>query len=236
MENTPEAAGAAPAPQTEATPNNTNTEPAAAPASAPDMHGFTSEQLADIDKFFKANGGFDAIKSKISNPQPANQLQVEEPKTETKSPEQPVEQPAASQKPQGYTNDEIMAQYFFEKLSQKPEYASISKEIANGEVLTEMSKLGIQFKYPDGSWNNERINDYLELRAKTVPAKATSTEPSASAAPTVEYVEVGDNISNINQAYEVLAQDAKLRSQGLAGHPKISLAEAFIKEQLSKKK
>ena len=235
MENTPEAAGAAPAPQTEA-PINTNAEPAAAPASAPDMHGFTSEQLADIDKFFKANGGFDAIKSKISNPQPVAQPQAEEPKAEAKTQAQPAEQPIVQTKPQGYTNDEIMAQYFFEKLSQKPEYASISKEIANGDVLTEMSKLGIQFKYPDGSWNNERINDYLELRAKTVPAKATSTEPNASSAPTVEYVEVGENISNIDQAYQVLSQDAKLRAQGLAGHPKIALAEAFIKEQLSKKK
>ena len=52
MENTPEAAGAVPAPQTEATPTNYNPEP----AQAPDMHGFTSEQLADMQKFFQANG------------------------------------------------------------------------------------------------------------------------------------------------------------------------------------
>ena len=57
MENTPEAAGAAPAPQTEATPTNSNPEP----AQAPDMHGFTSEQLADMQKFFQANGGYDII-------------------------------------------------------------------------------------------------------------------------------------------------------------------------------
>ena len=74
MENTPEAAGVAQAPQTEATPT-TNPEP----AQAPDMHGFTSDQLADIDKFFKANGGFDAIKSKISNPSPAVQQQTAQP-------------------------------------------------------------------------------------------------------------------------------------------------------------
>ena len=67
MENTPEAAGAVPAPQTEATPTNSNPEP----AQVPDMHGFTSEQLADMQKFFQANGGYDKVKSRISNPTPA---------------------------------------------------------------------------------------------------------------------------------------------------------------------
>lgn len=233
MENTPEAAGVAPAPQTEATPNNTNTEPAAAPA--PDMHGFTSEQLADIDKFFKANGGFDAIKSKISNPQPVSQPQVEEPKVEAQ-PQQQFEQPQYRAPEGSITAQEFLAQQYFQALSKEEKYASIADKISTGDVLKEMASFNIQPLNRDGSINDQMVRRYLDLKAQTVPAKATSTEPSASAAPTVEYVEVGDSISNINQAYEVLAQDAKLRSQGLAGHPKISLAEAFIKEQLSKKK
>lgn len=240
MENTPEAAGAAPAPQTEATPNNTNTEPAAAPA--PDMHGFTSEQLADIDKFFKANGGFDAIKSKISNPQPASapatapaneslRAPWEEPKTSVQQQEPAYKAPEGS-----ITAQEFLAQQYFQALSKEEKYAGIADKIATGDVLKEMASFNIQPLNKDGSINDQMVRRYLDLKAQTVPAKSTSTEPSASAAPTVEYVEVGDSISNINQAYEVLAQDAKLRSQGLAGHPKISLAEAFIKEQLSKKK
>ena len=238
MENTPEAAGAAPAPQTEATPNNTNTEPATAPAPAPDMHGFTSEQLADIDKFFKANGGFDAIKSKISNPQSAPvPAPVEQPKEPVTQQTQPQAQEPAYKAPEGsITAQEFLAQQYFQALSKEEKYASIADKISTGDVLKEMASFNIQPLNRDGSINDRMVRRYLDLKAQTVPAKATSTEPSASAAPTVEYVEVGDSISNINQAYEVLAQDAKLRSQGLAGHPKISLAEAFIKEQLSKKK
>jgi len=234
MEDNPEAAGVAPAPQTEATPNNTNTEPAAAPA--PDMHGFTSEQLADIDKFFKANGGFDAIKSKISNPQPVTQPQVEEPKVGAQPQQPQFEQPQYRAPEGSITAQEFLAQQYFQALSKEEKYASIADKISTGDVLKEMASFNIQPLNRDGSINDQMVRRYLDLKAQTVPAKATSTEPSSSAAPTVEYVEVGDSISNINQAYEVLAQDAKLRSQGLAGHPKISLAEAFIKEQLSKKK
>lgn len=234
MENTPEAAGVAPAPQTEA-PINTNAEPAAAPAPAPDMHGFTSDQLADIDKFFKANGGFDAIKSKISNPQPSVQPQVEEPKIEAK-PQQQFDQYQYRAPEGSITAQEFLAQQYFQALSREEKYAGISDKIATGDVLKEMASFNIQPLNQDGSINDQMVRRYLDLKAQTVPAKATSAEPSASTAPTVEYVEVGENISNIDQAYQVLSQDAKLRSQGLAGHPKIALAEAFIKEQLSKKK
>lgn len=236
MENAPEAPATAPV-ESEATPT-TNPEP----AQAPDMHGFTSEQLADIDKFFKANGGFDAIKSKISNPQPTTAPAQAEAKQTWEAPKEAAQQQPAPQAPAykapagSITAQEFLAQQYFKALSGEEKYASISDQIARGDVLKEMASFNIQPLNQDGSINDEMVRRYLDLKAQTVPAKATSTEPNASTAPTVEYVEVGENISNINQAYEVLAQDAKLRSQGLAGHPKISLAENFIKEQLSKKK
>ena len=73
MENTPEAAGVAQAPQTEATPIiNSTPAPAQIQTSAPvapDMHGFTSDQLADMKKFFDSQGGYEKVKSRISNPQ-----------------------------------------------------------------------------------------------------------------------------------------------------------------------
>lgn len=234
MENAPEAPAAAPA-ESEATPTNTNQEQSAAPVPAPDMHGFTSEQLADIDKFFKANGGFDAIKSKISNPQPVAQPQPEAPKVEAQ-PQQPTEQPQYKAPEGSITAQEFLAQQYFQSLSKEEKYAGISDKIASGDVLKEMASFNIQPLNRDGSINDQMVRRYLDLKAQTVPAKTTSTEPNASTAPTVEYVEVGENISNIDQAYQVLSQDAKLRAQGLAGHPKIALAEAFIKEQLSKKK
>lgn len=237
MEDNPTAPAEAPkAPESVETPTNTNTEP----TQAPDMHGFTSEQLADMKKFFDNNGGFDAIKSKISNPQPAPApapAPVEQPKEPVVQQTQPQVQEPVYKAPEGsITAQEFLAQQYFQALSREEKYASIADKISTGDVLKEMASFNIQPLNRDGSINDQMVRRYLDLKAQTVPAKTTSTEPSASAAPTVEYVEVGDSISNINQAYEVLAQDAKLRSQGLAGHPKIALAETFIKEQLSKKK
>lgn len=238
MENTPTAPAEAPqAPESVATPNTTETT--AAPQ-MPDMHGFTSDQLADMKKFFDNNGGFEAIKSKISNPQPVQQAAPAQEPAQPAQPAQPQvqpQEPARSYVAQGaITRDEFLAKQYFQSLAAEDRYASISEDIANGNVLKEMASFNIQPLFPDGSINDKMVRQYLDLKAQTVPAKATSAEPNASAAPTVDYIEVGDTISNINQAYEVLAQDAKLRAQGLVGHPKIAMAEAFIKETYSKKK
>lgn len=225
MENTPTAAAEAPkAPETEAAPQNTNPEPAQAPAQAPapDMHGFTSDQLADMKKFFDANGGFDKIKSKISNPTPAPEPEKKEEPTS-----QPQAQPVEPQQPLpkgARTNEDLMAEYYFRTLAEKPEYAAISGDIKKGNVLAEMDRLGINYRYPNGAWNDERINEYLKLKAQTVPAKPTAAEPDASAAPTVSYVNVGDKIENIDQAYQVIMQP---------NHPKSKEAEEFIKSHLN---
>lgn len=228
MDNAPaEAPAPAPTGESVATPN-TNVETTAAPQT-PDMHGFTSEQLADMKRFFDNNGGFDGVKAKISNPQPAPapEAQTKESNPTSQPQSQPQQPEQAYVPPKGaVTQDELMAQYYFEMLSKRPEYASISNEISGGTVLTEMAKLGIPFRNPDGSWNNDKINDYLDLRAKTVPAKPTATEPNASAAPTVTYTEVGDNIADINQAYKVIMEP---------GNPAMKKAEEFIKNSLNKK-
>lgn len=232
MADTPnEAPAPAPTGESVATPNtNTNTEPAKTPESnSVDLHGFTQEDLAGMRTFIDNNGGWDKIKSRISNPEKPVEKPVENSQPGSQKQEEPTShteaQPVQQQKPQGRTNDELMAEYYFEKLSKKPEYASISKEIADGVVLKEMANLGIQYKYADGSWNNDRINDYLQLRAKTVPAKPTSTEPNASAAPTVSYTEVGENgLTDINQAYKVLMEP---------GNPNIAKAEEYIRKHFN---
>lgn len=218
----------APAPtgESEQTPTPTNNEPAKAPeqkVEAPDMHGFTSEQLAEMKKFYDANGGFEKVKSKISNPEKPADKPAEEPQKKEEPTSHTQVQPEDVKK-MGMTNDDIIAKYYFESLSKQEKYAPIAKEIESGEVLKEMANLGIQFKYPDGSWNRERINDYLDLRAKTVPAKPTESEPNMSSAPTVDYVNVGDNIENIDQAYKVIMQP---------GHPAMAKAEEFIKSHLN---
>ena len=225
MEDTP-VAPAAPA-ESEATPINTNPEPQA-PA-APDMHGFTSDQLAEMQKFFAANGGFDKIKSRISNPEPRVEQPAAQPESQAQ-PQQPrYEQPAYRAPAGSITAQEFLAKQYFGSLAQEEKYAPISSEIANGDVLKEMASFNIQPLNQDGSINDQMVRRYLDLKAQTVPAKQTGAMPEASAAPTVDYVPVGEKIDTLDQAFAVLRQDAQLKMSGQAGHPQIAKAEEFIK-------
>lgn len=223
MENAPEAPAEAPqAPESEATPN-TNPAPA-----MPDMHGFTSEDLAEMRKFYDANGGFDKVKSRLSNPEPrVEQPAQPEPQAQPQQPR--YEQPAYRAPAGSITAQEFLAKQYFTSLSQEERYASISKEIAEGDVLKEMASFNIQPLNQDGSINDTMVRRYLDLKAQTVPAKQTGVSPEASAAPTVEYVPVGEKITDLNQAYAVIRQDAQLKATGQAGHPSVALAEEFIK-------
>lgn len=233
MADAPDAPAEAPkAPESETTPN-TNPEPQAPEqkTEAPDMHGFTSEQLAEMRKFYDANGGFDKVKSKISNPEKPTEKLAETPQS---SPEKPAEEKPTShtpepeqksQTPQGaITAQEFLAKQYFQALAGEEKYAPISKGIANGDYLKEMAAFGINAMNPDGSINDQKVRMYLDLKAQTVPAKPTETEPNASVAPTVDYLNVGDKIENLDQAYKVIMQ---------AGHPKMQLAEDFIKNHFN---
>ena len=226
MENTPEAAGAVPAPQTEATPTNSNPEP----AQAPDMHGFTSEQLADMQKFFQANGGYDKVKSRISNPTPAP-VQEQKPV----EPTQPVEPPKPAYKaPAGsITPQEFLAQQYFGALSHEEKYAAIAKEVESGAVLRDMAAFNIHPMNEDGSINDVMVRRFLDMKAATVAARQPASMPEAGAAPTVDYVPVEGDIRDMQQAMAVLQQDSALRAAGMAGHPSADAAEKFMRETLN---
>ena len=226
MENTPEAAGAAPAPQTEATPTNSNPEP----AQAPDMHGFTSEQLADMQKFFQANGGYDKVKSRISNPTPAP-VQEQKPV----EPTQPAEPPKpAYRAPAGsITPQEFLAQQYFGALSHEEKYAAIAKEVESGAVLRDMAAFNIHPMNEDGSINDVMVRRFLDMKAATVAARQPASMPEAGAAPTVDYVPVEGDIRDMQQAMAVLQQDSALRAAGMAGHPSADAAEKFMRETLN---
>lgn len=228
MENTPEAAGAAPAPQTEATPTNSNSGPVQAPA-APDMHGFTSEQLADMRKFYDANGGYDKVKSRISNPTPAPAEQ------KPAEPVQPVEPPKPAYKaPAGsITPQEFLAQQYFGALSHEEKYAAIAKEVESGAVLRDMAAFNIHPMNEDGSINDVMVRRFLDMKAATVAARQPASMPEASAAPTVDYVPVEGSIKDMQQAMAVLQQDSSLRAAGMAGHPSAEAAEKFMRETLN---
>ena len=227
MENTPEAAGAAPAPQTEATPTNSNPEP----AQAPDMHGFTSEQLADMQKFFQANGGYDKVKSRISNPTPAP-VQEQKPV----EPAQPAETPRPAYKaPAGsITPQEFLAQQYFGALSHEEKYAAIAKEVESGAVLRDMAAFNIHPMNEDGSINDAMVRRFLDMKAATVAARQPASMPEAGAAPTVDYVPVEGDIRDMQQAMAVLQQDSALRAAGMAGHPSADAAEKFMRETLNR--
>ena len=226
MENTPEAAGAVPAPQTEATPTNSNPEP----AQVPDMHGFTSEQLADMQKFFQANGGYDKVKSRISNPTPAP-VQEQKPV----EPAQPVEPPKPAYKaPAGsITPQEFLAQQYFGALSHEEKYAAIAKEVESGAVLRDMAAFNIHPMNEDGSINDAMVRRFLDMKAATVAARQPASMPEAGAAPTVDYVPVEGDIRDMQQAMAVLQQDSVLRAAGMAGHPSADAAEKFMRETLN---
>lgn len=216
--------------------DNTSAQP------APDMHGFTSDQLADMKKFLDNNGGWEKIKSRISNPEPqapAQPAQTQE-QTPAQNPNptpQQMQQPAQPKLPDGYLTPQAMAvSGFFRNLAQDDRFKAISKDVASGGFIKEMESLGMAPIDAQGNLNMKQIEGFLELKAKTVPAVSTSTEPVESSAPLVEYVKVNDGkISDINQAYSIITQDAQLKRQGKAGHPNVDLAEEFIKNTFTKK-
>lgn len=227
MENTPTAAAEAPkAPETEAAPQNTNPEPAQAPA--PNLHGFTEEQLAEMEKFYSANGGYEKafgkVKSAISNPAKPAEPAAKPAEAPAPQPQAQPEVPAYKAPEGSISPQEFLAHQYFKGLSQDPKYAGISEQIANGDILKEMAAFNIQALNQDGSLNDGMVRKFLDLKAQTVPAKPTAAEPDASAAPTVSYVNVGDKIENIDQAYQVIMQP---------NHPKSKEAEEFIKSHLN---
>lgn len=227
MENTPEAP-VAPEAKSVATPNINDGAGTQIPA-APDMHGFTSEQLADMRKFFDNNGGFDSVKSKISNPTiaPVEQKPVE--------PAQPAEPPKpAYRAPAGsITPQEFLAQQYFGALSHEEKYAAIAEEVESGAVLRDMAAFNIHPMNEDGSINDAMVRRFLDMKAATVAARQPASMPEAGAAPTVDYVPVEGDIRDMQQAMAVLQQDSALRAAGMAGHPSADAAEKFMRETLN---
>lgn len=228
-----EAAAPAPAGETVATPTNTNTEPAKAPeTNSVDLHGFTQDDLAGMRTFIDNNGGWDKIKSRISNPEKPIDRPVENSQTQPQKTEEPTshtQEPAQTQAPQtpqgAITAQEFLAKQYFKSLAGEEKYAPIAKGIENGDYLKEMAAFGINALNQDGSINDQKVRMYLDLKAQTVPAKPTESGPNASAAPTVTYTEVGENgFTDINQAYKVLMEQ---------GNPNMAKAEEFIRNHFN---
>ena len=235
MDNTPnEAPAAAQAAESVATPN-TNENTVQAPA-MPDMHGFTSEELAEMRKFYDNNGGFEKVKARISNPEPKTPEQPVQAQAQTPVQQQPVAQSQQPMRtPDGMlSRDELLMRGYYERLAGEEEFKPIAKEIIGGDALKEMEMLGINPTDSNGFIDDKKIRAFLSIKAKTVPASQANSMPEASPAPTVDYIQVGDTIENMAQARAVIMQDSQLRASGQAGHPSVAKAEEFLRNALNK--
>lgn len=235
MDSTPnEAPAAAPAAESVATPN-TNENTSQAPA-MPDMHGFTSEELAEMRKFYDNNGGFEKVKARISNPEPKASEQPVQAQAQTPIQQQPVAQPQQPMRtPDGMlSRNDLLMRGYYERLAGEEEFKPIAKEIIGGDVLKEMEMLGINPTDSNGFIDDRKIRAFLSIKAKTVPATQANSMPEASPAPTVDYIQVGDTIENMAQARAVIMQDSQLRASGQAGHPSVAKAEEFLRNALNK--
>lgn len=210
----------------------TNTEPAQAPEAPKIDLGLSEEQAQKFKTFIENSGGFDNAFKKLKTDVSSPQEPVEPPQShsESKNDNQPTSQPippveAPYKAPEGsITAQEFLAQQYFQGLSRDPKYEGIADQISSGDVLKEMAAFNIQALNQDGSINDGMVRKFLDLKAQTVPAKPTGTEPDASAAPTANYVEVGDQITSLDQAYQVIMQP---------NHPAMSKAEEYIKAHLN---
>lgn len=232
MDNAPvEAPSPAPAEPSVETPTNNGSAEAPAQPQV-DMYGFSQDDLAGMRRFIDNNGGWDAIKQKISAPKNAQPQQTEQNNNIQEQQAQPTSQTNAPESmsyraPKGaITAQEFLAEQYFKSLAGEEKYANIADGVRNGDYLKEMSAFGINVLNQDGSINDNKVRMYLDLKAQTVPAKPTEAEPNASAAPTVTYTEVGEKgIENIDQAYKILMEP---------GNANRAKAEDFIRKTLNK--
>lgn len=231
MENNPVAA----APSTEA-PINSNPAPAApapteAPAPAAPQANIPTEQIEAFNRFVSANGGFETafskMKAAVSRPQQPAQPQAQ-PMQQMQQMQQPVQQLdqhyQPRQIPKGYvTQEEIAAKQYFDGIANEENYAGISGQIRSGEIFKEMSKFGIR-PVVNGMVNDKGVRDFLDLYAKTVPAVQTSE--AVTSTPTVEYVNVGEQVSSRDDALRILQQNRSLNGAGM--HPQTEAAKAYL--------
>lgn len=218
------------APASEATPT-TNPAPAAQPAEAPQAPSanIPADQIEAFNKFVDSNGGFEKafakLRTDVSTPAPAPAPQPAQP-VQPQQPAQPAQERQETSIPFGYiSREEQDVRRWFRDLSEEPGYATISDKIRSGAVLKEMSKFGIK-PMENGMFNDGGVRDFLDLYAKTVPAQAP-TSPVTNT-PTVDYINVGEQITSRDDAMRILEQNRKLKP-GIAPHPQTEAAKEFLK-------
>lgn len=237
-----EESNVAAAPATEA-PQETNTTSQDQPQQAqitPDavasFLGTNVETLEKFTKFTNANGSFDKafakLKTDVSTPaqpqqQPAQQQAQAQAQAQETEPQVQAQQYQPMRPPEGFiTQEEWNAKNYFDGLSNEPAYAGIADKIRSGEVLGEMAKFGIK-PMVNGFFNDRQIRDFLNLYSKTIPTQAPSAPVTNT--PTVEYVNVGEQITSRDDAIAIINQNRTLKA-GVAPHPQTEAAKEYLKK------
>lgn len=258
MENpvaAPQGTEAVPTPSAAATPEQApliNPAPATTPAPAQPagpVANIPADKIEEFNRFVAGNGGFEKafskLKSDVSAPQQSAlrnmqqmQQQSQQQPQSFQRPMQPQMQPQMPQQHQVYrrpgdgylTQEEMNIQNYYEKLAADPAFAPIAGDIHSGKIIDEMEKFGIRPADQYGNINDRQVRDFLSLLAKAQPAPQHTAPVSTT--PTVEYVNVGQQITSRDDALAVLRQNMSLN--GAAPHPQTEAAKAFLKQYFNK--
>ena len=248
---TPVAEPSTPAtPAPEAAPAPAPEQPAQAPATAPveSASYFTKEQLAEMETFYRNNGGYEkvfgATKNIISRPQDFQQPVTQpEPLQAPSAPQtitQPSPAPEATQplsqsfRAGSISTEEMLAQQYFNNLAADPKYASIADEIREGKVLQGLKDFNIN-PLENGRINDQDVRRYLDLYAATKPAVQPSVVPEESAR--VDYYNVPDEKAmTYEQATQIQLQNVRLKAAGQPEHPLTAKANEVVKAHFQVKK
>lgn len=202
----------------------TNTNQPEQPAEQPAAPVLTEEQAAAL-KFIESNGGLEKIKQTISARTADAPKAPEQPKTEPAQAPEALKQPeykVPEQTPAGFqTMQEFMTEQYYNNLANKTEYAPIADKIRSGEIFKEMAKFNIR-PIENGMINQAQVKDFLDLYVKTIPPTAPANPMTTT--PTVEYVNVGKEITSYADAMKVMNQK---------GHPLHEQAMKFIADQVN---
>lgn len=258
MENpvaAPQGTEAMPTPSAAGTPEQAPLKtPAPAPAPAPaqpagPVANIPADKIEEFNRFVAGNGGFEKafskLKSDVSTPQQGALQNVQNAQRQYQQAQQSFQRPMQSQMQQqmpqqhqvyrrpgdGYlTQEEMNIQNYYEKLAADPAFAPIAGDIHSGKIIDEMEKFGIKPSDQYGNINDRQVRDFLSLLAKAQPAPQHTAPVSNT--PTVDYVNVGEQITSRDAALAVLRQNMSLN--GAAPHPQTEAAKAYLKQYFSK--
>lgn len=231
----PAPAGATPSETTQAPaqPAQPSGESAPQTQPAPVDLGLTADQAKAFKTFIDNNGGFDKsfqkLKTAVTARKETQPAQPVAPQTE--QPVQPVQteqaqpQPKPATIPEGFlTPQDIMAQQYNNALMNREEYAGLKDYIAKAEYVAEMRKMGMTPIDNNGNINDAVIRQFLDLKAKTIPAPQPSTP--VTNIPTKTYVEVDGDITTMEQALSISSQGPN--------HPQYQKALEFARNSIFK--